>query len=166
MRHPTEKIIKLEELVHIFNGLRRNATLATTNGCFDLLHRGHIEVFYEAKSKCDYLAVGVNSDQYAKKKGDNRPILPIAERMYNVAALDYVDFVFEFGEDTPERFLRMLQPDFHFKSRSGYKGVEQIVLSECGGRVILTEDIPGISSSSIIESAAICYIRDVLQQEI
>ena len=91
---------------------RRGKTIVFTNGCFDILHIGHVKYLKAAKSKGDILIVGLNADRSVRRlKGPSRPLTPQNERAQILAALECVDFVVLFNEDTPERLIRMLQPD-------------------------------------------------------
>jgi len=91
---------------------RQGKKLVFTNGCFDLLHLGHIRYLKKAKSLGDILVVGLNSDRSVKKiKGEKRPILPEKERAEILSSLWFVDYVVLFNEETPERLIRELEPD-------------------------------------------------------
>src|SRR3989304_5977178 len=95
---------------------RRGQRLVLTNGCFDLLHRGHVRYLAQAKALGDLLVVGLNSDASTRRlKGDGRPILPQDERAEILASLAVVDFVVVFGEDTAEALVAALQPDIYVK---------------------------------------------------
>jgi len=111
MNHP--KIKSLRQLVRIRNALRRQAKeVVFTNGCFDILHRGHIECLRKAKSFGDVLIVGLNSDSSVRKiKGDKRPILPQDDRAEILASLEMVDYVVIFGQETPQKVIASLIPD-------------------------------------------------------
>ena len=125
-----------------------------TNGCFDLLHMGHVEYLEQAKSLGDRLIVAVNSDASVKRlKGESRPILPCEERVNLLAALTCVDFVVSFEEDTPEPLLKLLQPDILVKGgdydETGIVGHE--IVKAYGGKVFPLKLIPGRSTTQIIE---------------
>jgi len=126
-----------------------------TNGCFDLLHSGHLTYLKEAKDLGDRLIVAVNSDRSIQKlKGPSRPIIPLEERMEMLAALSCVDWVVSFDEDTPEKLLAELQPDILVKG-GDYSSKEQIVghqiVEAYGGEVKLLSLKPGFSTSNIIK---------------
>lgn len=105
--HSTGKIINNLEVLK-----ERNYKLVFTNGCFDLIHSGHLHTLEYAKSKGDKLVIAVNSDASVKRlKGDTRPILSLSERMKLLAALDCVDFVVSFEEDTPIKLIEAIKPD-------------------------------------------------------
>ncbi len=128
-----------------------------TNGCFDLLHPGHIHLLEEAKNLGDRLIVGLNSDASVKRlKGDRRPILSESDRMMLLKALTCVDLVAIFEEDTPLRLIEALRPDILVKG-ADYQ-VEQVVGREVvesyGGRVVLVSLIDGYSTTRIAEKLA------------
>jgi D-beta-D-heptose 7-phosphate kinase/D-beta-D-heptose 1-phosphate adenosyltransferase len=125
-----------------------------TNGCFDILHGGHIEFLQQAKSLGDFLVVGINSDSSVKElKGNGRPIKTQAERARILAALKYVDAITIFSEPTPYRLISELKPDVLVKG-SDYK-VEEVVGKEIvesyGGKVKLIPIVEGLSTTNIVE---------------
>jgi D-beta-D-heptose 7-phosphate kinase/D-beta-D-heptose 1-phosphate adenosyltransferase len=125
-----------------------------TNGCFDLLHMGHVEYLKQAKSLGQRLIVAVNTDASVKKnKGPSRPILPEAERMNLLAALSCVDWVVSFDEDTPKALLQLIKPDILVKGgdydEAGIVGHE--IVKAYGGKVYPLKLIPGRSTTQIIE---------------
>jgi rfaE bifunctional protein nucleotidyltransferase chain/domain len=95
---------------------QQNKTIALANGCFDIIHIGHVRYLKEAKELADILVVAINSDESVKKiKGNNRPLFPEKERAELLCAIRYVDYVVIFHEMTVEIILRTLRPDFHCK---------------------------------------------------
>ncbi len=123
-----------------------------TNGCFDILHLGHIKYLQKAKSFGDVLIVGVNSDSSVKRlKGDSRPINPEYDRAYLLGALECVDFVTIFDEDTPYNLIKTLQPDILVKG-GDYRGKE-VVGSDIVKEVKLVDFIDGKSTTSVINKA-------------
>ncbi|MHC8441319.1 MAG: bifunctional D-glycero-beta-D-manno-heptose-7-phosphate kinase/D-glycero-beta-D-manno-heptose 1-phosphate adenylyltransferase HldE [Candidatus Eutrophobiaceae bacterium] len=125
-----------------------------TNGCFDLLHAGHTQYLQEAANQGDCLVVVVNDDaSVSRLKGSDRPIIPLEQRMEALAALECVDWLFSFSEDTPERWIKRFCPDVLVKG--GDYAVSQIVgadfVLEQGGRVEIIPLLPDCSSSRIIE---------------
>ena len=128
-----------------------------TNGVFDLLHRGHVEYLEEARLLGDRLVVGVNADASVQRlKGPKRPIVPEAERAEMLAALECVDGVAIFGEDTPERIIREVAP--LVLAKGGDWALDQIVgrefVESLGGRVARIRVREGWSTTHIIERVA------------
>ncbi|MFO7789908.1 MAG: D-glycero-beta-D-manno-heptose 1-phosphate adenylyltransferase [Bacteroidales bacterium] len=128
--------------------------LVFTNGCFDLIHRGH--VFYLAKAAAlgSHLLVALNTDKSVKKiKGDSRPVQDQLTRAYVMAAFEFVDFVVFFNEDTPENIIRRILPDVLVKG--GDYDIENIVghdiVSRAGGEVKTIDFVKSFSTSKIIE---------------
>jgi D-beta-D-heptose 7-phosphate kinase/D-beta-D-heptose 1-phosphate adenosyltransferase len=143
-----EEIKKLVETMRIENS---EIKIVTTNGAFDILHSGHIRSLELAKSYGDILIVGLNSDASVKRyKSPLRPIIPQKERAQMLAALECVNYVVIFDEDDPRNLLEAIKPTFHVKSKTGFKGIEREVVESSGGKIILVEDIAGISTSEII----------------
>lgn len=138
-------------------GPMRSDRVVFTNGCFDLLHRGHVELFIAAHSHGDRLVVGLNSDESVRRvKGELRPLTPELDRAALLAALDVVDGVVVFDEDTPAALIAELQPDVLVKG--GDYTVDQVIGREIvearGGRVVIFPYLAGHSTSSIAERAA------------
>lgn len=133
-----------------------------TNGCFDLLHPGHIASLQEAKKLGDKLVVGVNSDRSVRvNKGPQRPILNERERATMLAALRFVDAVHIFDEANPAAVLRELQPEVHCKG-ADYAGKpipEAAVIEAYGGRVQYLPLIPGISTSELLSRIQRSFAR-------
>lgn len=125
-----------------------------TNGCFDLLHPGHVSYLRAARSLGDALVVGLNSDASIKKlKGPSRPVVPEGDRALVLSALEPVDAVVVFGEDTPVRLMRELRPAVYAKG--GDYRIEDLpeakVAAEIGAEVNLLPYEPGYSTTSLIE---------------
>lgn len=138
----------------IANLKARGKRIVFTNGCFDLLHLGHLRYLSEAKNLGDVLVVGLNSDVSVKGlKGDSRPILPEAERKEMLLGLKPVDFVCVFSESTPLELIKHVNPDVLVKG--GDYAIEQIVGHEYvqaqGGRVLSLSFVSGYSSSELIK---------------
>ncbi len=131
-------------------------TVGFTNGCFDLLHVGHVRYLREARDQVDTLIVGVNGDESVRElKGPERPLVPEEERAEVVAALSAVDYVVLFRERTAERLVGLLRPDVYFKgadySLDPGRLPEATVVVAYGGEVRLMPLNPGRSSSALIE---------------
>ncbi len=125
-----------------------------TNGCFDLLHPGHVHLLEQARAACDRLVVGVNSDSSVRRlKGPARPVQPEAARAAVLASLASVDLVCIFDEDTPEDLLRQLKPEVLVKGAD--YALDEVVGAELvrgwGGRVMLAELVPGHSTTATVE---------------
>ncbi len=122
-----------------------------TNGCFDILHLGHVKYLEKAKSFGDVLIVGVNSDSSVRRlKGESRPVNPQFDRAYLLAALDAVDFVTIFDEDTPYELIKIVEPDVLVKG-GDYEGKE-VVGSDIAKEVRLVDFVDGRSTTKIIEN--------------
>ena len=121
-----------------------------TNGCFDILHMGHVKYLEKARSFGDLLIVGLNSDQSLRRlKGDGRPVNPQYDRAYLLAALDAVDFVSVFEEDTPYELIKAIEPDVLVKG-GDYRGKE-VVGSDIAKELRLVDFVEGRSTTAIIE---------------
>ncbi len=128
--------------------------VVTTNGCFDLLHLGHIEYLTEARALGDVLLVGVNSDASVKRlKGPSRPLNSELVRARQLASLECVDYVVIFEQATPEELIRLVKPAIHAKG--GDYRVEDLperhVVREGGGEIRVLSLVPGYSTTSLIE---------------
>jgi D-glycero-beta-D-manno-heptose 1-phosphate adenylyltransferase len=150
-----QKIFDLPGLQHQLSRWRLlGKTVAFTNGCFDILHQGHIASLSEAAREADFLIVGLNSDaSTCRLKGESRPINNQHARATVMASLLMVDAVILFEEDTPLNLINAIQPDVLVKG--GDYTLEQIVgakeVIEAGGRVVINPIVPGFSTTSIIE---------------
>jgi rfaE bifunctional protein nucleotidyltransferase chain/domain len=150
-----QKLITTEQARGIFTpGFRENRRIVFTNGCFDLLHRGHIYYLSRAREMGDLLVVGLNSDHSVTRlKGVGRPVNNQAARAEVLGALGMVDYVILFEEDTPAGLIRELKPDLLVKG-GDYK-VEEIVgfadVTSWGGKVVTIPLLEGYSSTSLIE---------------
>ncbi len=142
-----------EEVVKHISPLKaQGKTVVTTNGCFDVLHAGHIQYLYEAASKADILVVGVNSDIVVNKlKGNDRPVQNEKDRLVLVSALRMVDCTFIFQEDDPREFLKLLKPDIHVKGGDYTKDIiEKPIVESYGGKISIVSYKKGYSSTEII----------------
>jgi len=145
-----ESIKSLEQFSKILNGLRRhNKKIVFTNGCFDILHMGHVKYLEEAKKLGDVLVVGINSDSSVSRlKGKMRPINSLNDRSHIIASLKSVDYVIPFEEDTPIELIRAIVPDILVKG-SDYKN-KDVVGKEIAKQTILIDFIAGRSTSKTI----------------
>jgi len=133
----------------------KEKTIVTTNGCFDLIHVGHLRYLQAAQKLGDLLVVGVNSDSSVRKiKGAKRPLIPENERAEMLAGLNCVDYVVIFPELEPVSLLSEFKPDIHVKG--GDYTIEQViereVVEENGGKVIVGLNIEGKSTTNIIQT--------------
>lgn len=134
---------------------RREAgeNIILANGCFDLLHVGHVRYLTAAKEIGGTLVVGLNSDRQAHfLKGEGRPFLPVRERAELIAALKCVDIVTIFDEPTVEQLIRTIRPDFHAKGTDYTTDSvpERDIVQECGGQVVITGDAKDHSSTELV----------------
>ncbi len=149
------RVVTQDELIlHVAEHKRNGQRVVFTNGCFDLLHPGHIRGFEQARTLGDVLVVAINSDSSVKfLKGDDRPIIPQDERAEILAALVAVDYVVIFDELTPREIIARALPDILVKG--GDWGENEIVGREeveaAGGRVVSIALEPGYSTTAIIE---------------
>ncbi|MCK9620701.1 MAG: bifunctional D-glycero-beta-D-manno-heptose-7-phosphate kinase/D-glycero-beta-D-manno-heptose 1-phosphate adenylyltransferase HldE [Methylobacter sp.] len=150
-------IVSEDELAQILAGAKaHDERIIMTNGCFDLLHAGHVTYLQQAKALGDRLVVAVNSDASVRRlKGESRPINGLQERMTVLAALAYVDWVVSFEEETPERLYCRLLPDVIVKG--GDYSSEQVAGGECviraGGEVKILQFVDGQSTTAMIKKA-------------
>ena len=149
------KIFSLDDLKNQVNAWKQaGEDVVFTNGCFDIIHRGHIEVLAQTADLGDRLIIGLNSDTSTQKlKGKNRPIIEEQSRAILLASLEFVDAVILFSEDTPINLISTLLPDV--LAKGGDYEIETIVGHEIvqnnGGKVILIPFVDGFSSTTIID---------------
>ena len=156
-RDSTFGIVSEDELAHLIAAAKANGErVIMTNGCFDLLHAGHVTYLQQAKALGDRLVVAVNSDGSVKRlKGETRPINGLQERMTVISALACVDWVVSFEEDTPKRLYCRTLPDVIVKG--GDYTPDQVAGGECvlnaGGEVIILPFVDGQSTTNMINKA-------------
>ena len=149
------KIITIEALSEILNSdFREKNRLAFTNGCFDILHRGHIHYLSLAKERADILIVGLNSDDSVRRlKGSDRPIQDQQTRAEILASMQFIDYVIIFYDDTPMNLIKEIKPNLLIKG-GDYK-IEEIVgyseVSSYGGVVETIPVLEGYSTSALIK---------------
>lgn len=152
----TGLVVSLEEAQVLRQRARdEGKRVVLTNGCFDLLHVGHIRYLQEAREQGDVLFVGLNDDRSARRvKGSGRPYVSEEDRAEILAALRCVDYVILFGETTAENLVRSLEPDVYVKG--GDYSLEELpeamAVAECGGTVYLTPVVPERSTTSLVSS--------------
>lgn len=155
-------IVQIEQKILDGKGLEAALQLARskgqkivfTNGCFDILHRGHVDYLSKARSLGDLLIVGLNSDKSVQRiKGESRPIQDENSRAEILASLLFVDYVVLFDQDTPLELIEKVKPDFLVKG-ADYKPeniVGHEIVEEKGGKVVTIEFLQGYSTSKIVE---------------
>lgn len=158
------RILTAEELKPVIEARRTaGAVIVLTNGVFDLIHPGHIRYLRDARALGGLLVVAVNSDDSVHRlKGPERPLLPLDERMRILAALEFVDFVTSFDEDTPARVVAIIEPDILVKG--GDYDPRDVVGRETvegrGGRVVCLPFAHGFSTSGIVSRIREAGLRD------
>ncbi|MFC1489606.1 D-glycero-beta-D-manno-heptose 1-phosphate adenylyltransferase [Candidatus Latescibacterota bacterium] len=151
----SDKIIDKNSLIDTIDELKKSGKkIVFTNGCFDILHMGHITYLNEARGLGDILVVGLNTDRSVRAlKGDKRPILPEQERSHILAALECIDYVVMFDEDTPFNLIEKIRPDILAKG-ADYSKEEVVghdILESYGGKVALLPLMDNISTTNIID---------------
>lgn len=149
------KIKSRKKLVALFKVLRsQSVSIVFTNGCFDLLHPGHVRYLQKARAEGDLLVVALNSDPSVRKiKGEGRPILPQSDRCEVIGALTCVDYVTTFDEETPQTIIEELEPNILVKGGDWVKNqiVGRDFVEKSGGKVVSIDFEKGFSTSDIIE---------------
>jgi D-beta-D-heptose 7-phosphate kinase/D-beta-D-heptose 1-phosphate adenosyltransferase len=155
------KILKLKDLVQKINALRESGqSIVFTNGCFDILHVGHVRYLAAARAEGDVLVMGLNSDESVRSiKPANRPIVNQDQRAEVLASLECVDYITVFDEPDPLNLIRALKPDVLVKGADWQE--EDIIGTDVvragGGRVVRVAVVPGISTSQVIHRIAKRY---------
>jgi D-beta-D-heptose 7-phosphate kinase/D-beta-D-heptose 1-phosphate adenosyltransferase len=153
-RDPRHKLLNRKQAVAAVRRARgRGERVVFTNGCFDLLHVGHVRSLAQAKSLGDRLLVAVNSDAGVRRlKGSGRPTVPARQRREVLAGLESVDWVLTFPEDTPLSLIRALRPDV--LAKGGDWRLSEIVgrreVESWGGRVVRLRRVPGVSTTRLL----------------
>ena len=159
-----ESIVSWDDLIAHLEGLRSRRRIVFTNGCFDVLHPGHVDYLARARAYGDLLVVGVNDDDSVRSlgKGIGRPINKLRERMYVLAHLSCVDFVTWFSESTPYELIKRVRPDVLVKG--GDWPVEKIVgrdiVEAVGGRVLSIPLLEGYSTTEMF-----VRVRELTREE-
>lgn len=156
-------VVSLEELLELLGTRRDREKVVFTNGCFDILHAGHVDYLEKARKLGDLLVVGMNSDSSVRRiKGKGRPILPQSMRAKLLSALKPVDYVVIFDEDTPLNLIKSIRP--HVLVKGGDWEIHRIVgrefVESYGGEVVTIPFTYEISTSSIIERILNLYCPD------
>jgi D-beta-D-heptose 7-phosphate kinase/D-beta-D-heptose 1-phosphate adenosyltransferase len=149
----------MNEMMHIIDAIKseqlKGKKIVFTNGCFDILHRGHVTYLNQARDLGDLLIVGINSDESVKRlKGPERPVNMLEDRAYVLSALKSVDYVIPFEEDTPLNLINLIMPDILVKG--GDYTIDRIIGAQevlaNGGKVEIIPFVPGKSTSAIIDT--------------
>lgn len=155
LKDKIKSLASLKKIVAALKSKRRK--IVFTNGCFDLVHYGHIQYLEDAKQRGDILIVGVNSDASVKSiKGDKRPLCPESDRLRVIAALESVDYVVSFNEATPLRVIKELKPDVLVKGADWKKSaiVGSDFVKHFGGKVSAIRLVKGRSTTNLIKKIA------------
>ena len=149
------KLVTLNNVSELMSDLKlRKLDVVFTNGCFDIIHPGHIHILEEAKSYGDVLIVGLNSNSSVKNlKGESRPINSESDRIKILCSIKHVDHVIIFDEDTPIELIELIKPNFLVKGGDYNKSeiVGADLVEKNGGSVIIIDLLGGYSTSSIID---------------
>jgi D-beta-D-heptose 7-phosphate kinase/D-beta-D-heptose 1-phosphate adenosyltransferase len=149
------KVFKLQDLIKIVHDLRKSGKkIVFTNGCFDILHVGHVRYLAAARSQGDVLVVGLNSDESVRSiKPENRPIVNQNQRAEVLAGLECVDYIAIFNEPDPLKIIKELKPDVLVKGADWIE--EEIIGADIvkanGGKVVRVSVVPEVSTSRIIQ---------------
>ncbi|SHN52105.1 D-glycero-beta-D-manno-heptose 1-phosphate adenylyltransferase [Desulfovibrio litoralis] len=166
LTHP--KILSRSQLSDTLETLRKtNKRIVFTNGCFDIIHPGHVDLLERAKKYGDVLILGLNSDDSVRRqnKGPDRPLNSFEVRAFVLAHLESISFVTEFTEDTPLKLIEIIQPDILIKGGdwSPDKIVGKELVEKKGGQVLSLELIKGYSTTALIEKIR-CGVSPSLKQ--
>ena len=146
----TKIVSRVEAQALVSNWKDNGQEVVFTNGCFDILHRGHVTYLQAARNLGDLLVIGVNTDASVKRlKGEGRPINNEDDRAFILQSLACVDYVIKFGEDTPHELLSQIRPDILVKG-GDYK-LEEVVGREFAQQVVLIDFVDGYSTTKTIQ---------------
>ncbi|PIQ89960.1 MAG: D-glycero-beta-D-manno-heptose 1-phosphate adenylyltransferase [Candidatus Omnitrophica bacterium CG11_big_fil_rev_8_21_14_0_20_42_13] len=149
------KIKTLTQLKKITANLkRRGKKIVFTNGCFDILHYGHIKYLEKASKYGDILIIGLNSDSSIKRiKGSRRPLNPEKYRAYILSAISFIDYIVIFGQDTPYNLISALRPDILVKGGDWHKNkiVGSGIVKQYGGKVLTIPYVKNLSTTKILK---------------
>ncbi len=159
----SSKIVQQKDVKALSKKIKsKGQSIVFTNGCFDILHKGHVEYLAQAKDKADILIVGLNSDNSVRQqgKGKDRPINTIDARQTVLAALFFVDYIVEFDEDTPINLIKLIKPNILVKGgdynpcennpNSKTYIVGKNIVEQSGGKVEVINLVDGFSTTSIV----------------
>ncbi|NWF55423.1 MAG: D-glycero-beta-D-manno-heptose 1-phosphate adenylyltransferase [Syntrophaceae bacterium] len=155
-----KNIKEIKSIVGRLKGLKKKVVF--TNGCFDILHVGHIRYLKKARSLGDILVVGLNTDRSVREiKGEKRPIVPQDERAEVLSTLEFVDYVVLFDDPDPLSLIKEIKPNLLVKGADWTKDkiIGRDVVERAGGRVARVPLVPGASSTGVIEKILQAYCR-------
>jgi D-beta-D-heptose 7-phosphate kinase/D-beta-D-heptose 1-phosphate adenosyltransferase len=154
-KNNSPKIVNLDQLLTLVgNAKKKSESIVFTNGCFDILHKGHVEFLQDAKKLGDYLIVAINTDESVSRlKGLDRPINNYEARSTVLSGLQCVDWVVEFSEDTPEKLIEKILPDVLVKGGdySGQKLAGADIVEKNGGKIVILSFSEGFSTTNLIK---------------
>jgi D-beta-D-heptose 7-phosphate kinase/D-beta-D-heptose 1-phosphate adenosyltransferase len=160
-RNMADKILEFQDLVKIVKGLRKSGKkIVFTNGCFDILHVGHVRYLAAARSQGHVLVVGLNSDESVRSiKNENRPIVNQNQRAEVLASLECVDYITVFDESNPLKIIKGLKPDVLVKGADWVETeiIGADIVKANGGKVVRVPVVPEVSTSRIIQRIAKRY---------
>lgn len=165
------KLKKLEELVEIRANLRKSGkTVVWTNGCYDLMHAGHIDCFRRAKKLGDILITGVNSDKSVRKlKGQGRPLHSQDRRAFLLSELSSIDYLLICGDENMVHYLNVLQPDIYTKggdyTLETINQEERRLVEGYGGKIIIVPSIHDLPTTRIVDSLIEIYLPKYLKEK-
>ncbi len=155
------KILKVDDFISIREKLKKeNKKLVFTNGCFDILHKGHVDYLQKARELGDAMIVAINEDESVRRiKGEKRPINSEDDRAFLLANLRSVDYVTFFGEDTPYEVIKKIVPDYLVKGADWDVSnvIGKDIVEENGGKVLTIELTPEKSTTNVIEKVLTAY---------
>ncbi len=153
LKHP--KIMGLPELVERLGSERKGRTVVFTNGCYDVLHPGHVDLLARSRALGDILVLGLNSDASVRRlhKGQGRPVNTAGDRAYVLAHLESIDYIVFFDEDTPLALIQAIVPDVLVKGGDWTPDriVGRDVVENSGGQVLSLSLLPGYSTTGLLE---------------
>ncbi|MCD6539443.1 MAG: D-glycero-beta-D-manno-heptose 1-phosphate adenylyltransferase [Candidatus Omnitrophica bacterium] len=155
------KVIKVSKLAHLVKTLKKKKKkIVFTNGCFDLIHPGHIKLLSSAKKQGEVLILGLNSDSSIRKiKGEKRPILKEKERIEILSAITYIDYIVVFKEETPFKLVKIIKPDVLVKGGDWEEKdiVGADLVKKQGGKIVRIRLKKGYSTTTLIEKIKKIY---------
>jgi len=151
-----KKILSFEEIAEVCDSIRKKSeSIVTSNGCFDILHQGHVKYLQDASEFGDRLIIGINSDSSVKRiKGKDRPVNNEESRASIISSLGFVDYCVIFSQDTPVELLKLIRPDVHVKGGDYEMNelIEKDTVEKHGGVVKIIPEVRGFSTTDLLKS--------------